>query len=282
MRPALRTLCALLCFSALIAIGMLCQRKTKGFTCAKIRDNFALTPLECPPPDAEALAALRQPFHYYKRGAQSFVFISEDGKHVLKVFNNRLKVKLRLLRNLPHASPTPALLQQRLKTAFCSYHLSATRLRQESGVLFAHLSPNPQLTLPITLVDRLGIHHSISSQTTAFLLQKRADLVYPAIKRCMASSDPKGAEQIITSVIRLFDRCIEEGVINEDPSVRKNIGIDQDKCLILDVGRLQADERLKTDSEYAAKQKMRCIRNLRKWLARTYPELTAHFDRTVR
>ncbi len=263
---------------SLVAAGRFCTLRTEGFTCLKIENNFSKPPIHTGLPDEKVVKLLSQEFRYYKRGAQSFVFLSEDGNTVLKVFNNRLLSQAALLHYLPFAYHSKYHLHKRLKTTFTSYHLAATQLKKETGVLYAHLSPHPDLDLNLTLIDKLGIRHTISSKKTGFLLQKRTRLVYPALSRSMKEGNADQAKLIITSLINLVGRCHEIGVINEDPSIRKNFGLDGNRCIVLDVGRLALDNELISPT-YAHEQKRRHLHRFRKWLNRTYPQLLEHFDK---
>ena len=226
----------------------------------------------------EVKALLNQEFRYYKRGAQSFVFLSKDKSCVLKVFNNRFKRQRALLHALPFSYPKKKALEKRLETTYQSYHIAATTLREETGVLFANLAPNPGVPLFITLIDKLGIKHTISLKNCGFLLQKKSELVYPAIKRSMKRGDTKQARRIISSLINLVSRCHEKGIVNEDPSIRKNFGIQGKTCMVLDVGRLVGDDTLDASSQ---DKKNHHFRRFRKWLKKKYPELLDHFDERI-
>ncbi len=210
MKPLWQWITFILSLVAFAMVGKLCVQKTEGFTCLKVQDNFS-EEIACRTPlTQEILGALNQEFYYYKRGAQSFVFLSKDGNYVLKVFNNRLKRQRLILHYLPFSYEKKRALEHRLETTFSSYRIAATSLSKETGVLFAHLSFDPKIDLQITLVDRLGIRHSLASTRSGFLLQRKSELVYPALKRSMREGDSARAQKIIDELIDLVSVCHEK------------------------------------------------------------------------
>lgn len=259
------------------AVGRLCVQKTEGFTCLKVQNNFSEEVVYHSPLTAEVRAILNQDFRYYKRGAQSFVFLSADGNYVLKVFNNRLKRQRLLLHYLLFSYPKKKAIEKRLHTTFNSYRIAAATLQNETGVVFAHLSPDPTIDLHITLIDRLAIKHTLSSKQSGFLLQKKSELVYPAIKRCMSEGKIERAKEIIDSLITVVSTCHEKGIVNEDPSIRKNFGLQRDCCMVVDVGRFAEDVALR-DPQCAESQKKHHLKRFRKYLKKNYPELMEYLD----
>lgn len=278
MKQPMQWVTFVLSLVAFAVVGWLCQKHTDGFTRLKIENNFfdeTATPLPLSP---KARTLLAQEFRYYKRGAQSFVFLSEDRTCVLKVFNNRLKRQRTLLDHLPFSFAKKKGIEERLETTYKSYHIAATTLQEETGVLYANLSPNPDPAISITLIDKLGIKHEISLNTCSFLLQAKSELVYPLIKRRMQQGDVEGARALITSLIALVSSCHTKGVVNEDPSIRKNFGVRGGRCQVIDVGRLVEDDALETRAQA---QKVHHFRRFRKWLKKKYPELLDHFDTRI-
>ena len=221
---------------------------------------------------------LNQEFRYFKRGAQCFVFLSEDKEYVLKIFNNRHLKQLRFFSFLPFSYERKRMLEEQIDRSFQSYTLATNDLSNETGVLYAHLSLGNSPPLELRIVDKLGIRHSLSSKETGFLLQKRGTLFYPSLIKKMAEGRLEEAKEMISSLTVLISRCQAKGVANQDPSVRKNVGMIDNRCVIFDVGRFSKDDLLK-DPLYAQKKKCYHLRRFRKWLLKNYPHLIEHFDR---
>lgn len=276
MKPPLHLLLFVLGLTVFAGVGSLCIRKTEGFTCLKVRDNFSKEVNYTSPLSDEIKTLLSQDFHYYKRGAQSFVFLSSDGNYVLKIFNNRLKWQCAI----PFSSAKKKESEAKFHATFNSYYLAATTLHQETGVLFAHLSPKTQLDLSITVIDKLGIKHVISPKTSGFLLQKKSELIYPHLKRDMQEGRIEKAHQTIDALITLVSACHAKGIVNEDPSIRKNFGLQGDQCMVIDVGRLLKDDTL-SDATHDQEQKIHHFRRFRKYLKKKYPQLLDYFDQRI-
>ncbi|MCB1084591.1 MAG: hypothetical protein KDK60_00655, partial [Chlamydiia bacterium] len=82
------TLCALF-----IGIERLSHTLNGGFSPAAITSSLQPRPewnITHEASDiAETLQALKQPYHYLGKGSQSFVFLSEDKKYVIKFFKHQ-------------------------------------------------------------------------------------------------------------------------------------------------------------------------------------------------
>src|SRR5689334_17813265 len=79
------------CLLACYLLKKFCYSKTDGFALYKICSSLRYCPeWEAASPtfdDSEEIAAiLEQPFYYFAKGAQSYVFVSKDGKTVIKFF----------------------------------------------------------------------------------------------------------------------------------------------------------------------------------------------------
>ena len=261
-------------------VGRLCVQQTEGFTCLKVKSNFSEQLSYNPSLSDEVKEILKQDFRYYKRGAQSFVFLSNDGNYVLKIFNNRLKRQRALFQFLPFSYAPKKEIETKFQATFNSYHIAATKLQKETGVLFAHLAPNPSIDLNITLIDKLSIKHVISSQNSGFLLQRKSELIYPALKKSMKQGDMEQAKQLIDSLIDLVSACHKKRILNEDPSIRKNFGLQGGKCIVIDVGRLSHEDNL-SNLTFAEAQKKHHLHRFRKYLKKKYPELMDYFDKRI-
>src|SRR5690348_14115124 len=76
---------------ACVLIHRFCHHQTGGFSIAKIRSNHAIHPEWATPPLSEQERQkldpiLNQPFKFFGYGGQAYVFLSEDGSVILKLF----------------------------------------------------------------------------------------------------------------------------------------------------------------------------------------------------
>jgi hypothetical protein len=143
-------LIGLTCIAAAIAASRLCHHATQGFRLTKISSNLIdKTPIEASASDQKLLQELlAQKFHYLGRGLQSFVFASEDGRYVVKVFNNRYQRKLQLFSFLSHfpiinywAKQRAAYFDKKLHLTFESYQIAREEMAEQTGLVYTSVLP---------------------------------------------------------------------------------------------------------------------------------------------
>ena len=172
-----------------------CYDRTDGFALYKIFSTLTFSPEWERPASSESTELdkiLSQPFHYLARGAQSFVFVAEDGETVLKFF--RLS-SMRLPKWMTWVSfPLPLepfrlkkLMEKRraLDKDFQSYKIAFENLKDETGLIYLHLNKTNHLKKRLKFYDKLGIGYGIDLDDMHFLVQKKAQLFYPAIDTLM-------------------------------------------------------------------------------------------------
>jgi hypothetical protein len=274
--------------------GRLCHQATDGFTILKISSklpfntDWEITDLQSEKNKSVA-AILTQKFYYLNKGAQSYVFASEDGKYVLKLFKFH---HLRLPFFIDYC-PLPEFLekwriQRRLKKFeqlnkdFLSYKLAYDTLKDETGLVFLHLNRSKGLQQKLILVDRLNIEHRLESDDFAFLIQKKAQLVCPTIQILMENQNLPAAKKAIESLINLVVLRLKKGIDDLDPNLTKNYGFVEERAIQIDCGRFSKVEKALADSCPPFK-----VGDLVKsgsfyhWLANSYPELAEYFKKLL-
>ena len=147
------------------AISLFCEKETAGFSIRRISAAPTLPFTN----QGETLATqeiLKQPFHYLARGGQTFVFVSEDQKYVLKFFKNSPNAFVPLKKY--HTKKIGKLMRD-----IEGYLLAFERLPEESGLIFLKLDTETPFDQTVTIVDKLGIQHELSLQKTLFVVQKK-------------------------------------------------------------------------------------------------------------
>jgi len=210
--------------------------------------------------------ALSQKFSYLGCGAQSYVFFSEDGKSVLKLFKNKrfeAPLWVKLLPPLPYKVKKLQAKQDNLIKDFTSYQIAYNELRDETGLLLVHLDPTP-LHYTVTIQDRL-----VHLGDYAFILQKRGELVYSSLEQDIKNGRLANAKQSISSLVRLLKQRCNKGVADRDPNFRKNYAFLAAEAIEIDIGRFSHTEVLTPKIPYDFKE----------WLGGLSPELLTHFER---
>lgn len=260
-----------------------CYRQTDGFALCKIvsdlspKAEWAVPPL--PPEEQKAiLHLLDQPFHYLARGAQSFVFVSEDGQTVIKFFRiHRLRPPQWLnLLQLPFSLQPMKLgkllrKQAELATDFQSYVIAYQEMKEETGLLYLHLNKTTDLHQKITIHDRLNIAYELDLDQTEFLVQKRATLVYPYIEALIQKGQLEAAQNSITNLVQLLHDRYKKGIFDKDPDLNTNFGFIDQCALQIDIGRFR-----NADSREDSDEILRITDNFRQWLDKRSPQLSSH------
>lgn len=227
-------------------------------------------------------AILCQKFTFLARGSQAFAFISEDKQYVLKLFKQHKWRPGNILGYIPlpfnpyYKSYLSK--QQKQYDVLHSCKTALTHVKEDTGVLYAHLNPTPVLTPPVTLIDKHGKSWTIDLSNSCFLLQKKADLFYEHIQDLMSQSLIEDAKYAITSTIKLIDRFIDLGVYENNAILRKNFGFINNEAMQFDIGKFKFDN----TEKHVDKREIRILtKNFRRWIGTHYPELEEHFDTTL-
>lgn len=287
LKPFLLICC---CAISFIALARFCHRQTEGFRVSKIQPNLIDTSTlsTSNETDKEFLKQLfQQKFTFLGRGLQSFVFASEDGKYVLKIFNNRYQRKIFLFSLLSHfpvlgnwAGHRATYYQDKLLRTFNSYQIAFTEMHDQTGLIYTHLLPSNDLPDQVRIVDKLNICHPLNPNQMGFLIQKRAQLVFPALKEYIQKPDLEGAKQAISSLVGLFFWKWRHGILDNDPLIRTNYGFIDDQAIQIDVGPL-SKETMISNKDLHQNEIQRITASLKFWLTENSPELLPFLDREL-
>ncbi len=253
MRWIIKIVIFVLCF---FSMAKFCKKQTGSFTVARITSELPFHPewVVENTSEEQALKALSQPYRFLGKGAQSFVFASEDGKWVIKFFrHHHLKKNSKLAKD------------------FGSYKIAFERLRTETGLLYLHLNKTNHLLQTLDLIDKLGIHHPINLDQYEFLVQKRAQLAYPALQEWIREGKIEEAKQALTALVDLLRARQEKGIHDKDPDLNTNFGFIGVTPIQFDIGRFKLREAPPDKNEL-----IRITDNLHQWLMQREPVLDEH------
>lgn len=199
------------------------DQATWGFTVARLKASQPLGPSLGVDPDI----ILQQKFYLKDQGGQSYVFISADEKYVLKFFKDMPRPWI------PFKKYQKKKIGKLIRT-INGYHLAFERLREETGILYLHLSPT-KTCLATTLVDRLLIEHSIDLSSVYFILQKRATPV------------ASFSESTLSQVCELLKKRASAHIADHDPRLQSNLGWIDGQLVFIDPGRFIEDAHASAD-----------------------------------
>lgn len=277
------------CVIGAIAVARFCHHQTEGFKLTKVQSNLIEnTPIASTDVDKAFLAALlQQKFNFLGRGLQSFVFASQDGEYVIKVFNNRYQRKIALFSFLSYfpwighwAKERAAYFRGKLNKTFDSYKIAFDEMKDKTALVYVHLQPTMDLSEKLTLVDRLNISHQLDPNRIGFLVQRRAKLAFPALKEYVNKNDLEGAKHAISSLLELFFWKWRHSIQDNDPLIRTNYGFIEGDAVQIDVGPLsKGSDPLNRDQQQ--QEILRITSSLKFWLTENRPELIPYLDREL-
>jgi hypothetical protein len=223
-----------------MGIGDFCQKQTKGFWLQKIFPHFTEPFPIHEEISEEALAILRQPFYFLKKGQQCFVFLSEDKKYVLKFLRwDKLEPSI-WNKYKPSFFPKTSSLekQKKLSHDFTSYQIALDDLSSEIGLIhFQHHSHKPS-PLNIEIYDSIGIQHFVPTSSTAFILQKKAENFFPILQEKIAEGKAQKLKPFLQKFATILKSRMLKGIFDSDISLEHNMGVLEDSPILFDIGNL--------------------------------------------
>jgi hypothetical protein len=201
---------------------------------------------------------LDQNFYYLGRGRSCYCFESKDQQHVIKFFIHDQLDGTNFLTKLPFANYlnafkimcTPKKNKnkkfRRKEFVFNSIKIAETEMKEETGLVHAQLSKNPDLDFPITFFDKIGVKHKINLKDTEFIIQKKATLLFAYLTGLIKERKIDDAKNGIDSfVFHIQDRC-NKGIMDWNPCPSGNYGFIQNKAVEVDIGSYSYCEEIKS------------------------------------
>ncbi len=222
------------------SIGSLSVLLTDNFQLQKIA-LCSTPPTSEVPLEPQLRSILNQKFHYLAKGSQSYVFASEDGRYVIKLFKDPRKhlyswiwIGSQLIKKGPrwvwktlHSDRR----QQKWDRHLASLRSAATALRQETGILYAHLEGTTHLNLPLVITDKIHIAHTLPLDSLPFVLQKRA----MPLQEHLSMLNGAEKEQCLEAARNLLMTVGEKGLLYTDNKI-DNWGFVEGGPMLIDLG----------------------------------------------
>lgn len=266
-------------FLALVALERFCHWQTGSFSIAKATTSHLYplsTRFSSPSSKQTALPELDQPFYFLASGAQSYVFLSKDGKTILKLFKHyHGPFSIDLLKKFPFTHKAVQKREKRMHTLFASAQIAYERLSEETGVYFTHLQKTKSLFKKIEIYDKLGIQHRLDLDQTEFVLQKRAEVAFQRFHKLFTNHQIAEASKEMKQLLVLIENRSKKGIKNKDGKIMKNYGFLGEKPVELDIGSFVVRSSRSTSLHPHKKARMKAARQLLSWIKQQYPQ---HFS----
>jgi hypothetical protein len=246
---------------------------------------------DLPPPSPKEAAlldmVLSQKFHYLGKGTHCYAFVSEDQNTVIKF--HRYPSHMRIFPWLTH--PFSYHFSERRKQILkynverLNYHLKNYKncyqdLKKETGMILLHINHTDYLKRTVTLVDKTQAEYHVPLDDVSFILQHKANLIYPTLDKLMAEKKVAEAKKVVSEIIGLTTACCKKGYVDNDPVLHRNYGLLADRAIHIDIGDMIKNEKMTQRENYIPNVK-EMTEGLRKRLESTYPELLEHYSQEI-
>lgn len=271
----MKRFCILSCILSIfiIPISPLLIRKS-GFTLSKISssnpyDSKWDSPISLPQL-SEIETILSQKFTYLASGNHCYTFASEDSEYVIKFFKQKQITPMTWKDYLP--IPNRKGIRKNRKEfrdrMYGSYVIAATKLREQTGTIYLHLTKSRQFSRKLLIIDQHGKQHYINLNKTEFLIQKRAQIGYSYLHEMLAQRNIEKASLAIDSLFSLIATRCRLGILDDDCQLWKNFGFREGRAIEVDIGefRYASSKTISFDLEvdHIAEQ-------LSRWMNKHYP-----------
>ncbi|MFA6501471.1 MAG: hypothetical protein WCT85_01655 [Parachlamydiales bacterium] len=228
---------------------------------------------------------LDQKYKLFNKGRQSFVFISDDNKYVIKLirfhrYSDPFFVKF--LDSLKISNNHMNKLKNEINTSYQetmnSYKIAYEQLSDETATIYVHLDKTRVFDKKLQVVDRLGQNHYLDLDKLGFVIQKKAEPFDLKIQK--TQDDRKATRKLIESFFYNLSSIYKKNVFNNDRHLVQNLGIIDDQIVEIDIGRFAIDERLE-QRDFLQKESAHYTYYLRKWILKNIPEHVQFFDREL-
>lgn len=262
-----------ICVVSFFTLANLCKKATKNFSIYSITQVLDQTPSSLP----ENLSHLRhQKFRYLGKGAQAFVFVSEDKRYVLKFIrfdHLRPKPLVKLFSFLPYDYIQKRIQKsnREIEELLSSFDLAFNYFKQETQVLHFQKSPLPY---PLIIIDPLGIEHCVKN--APFLIQAYCTQVESLWEKLSIEETKNLIDHYIAFCLKKMDHA----VLDEDPNLITNFGIIDQHLIEIDVGRFYPYPHFNSLADKKS-DLHRILGNLKKNLEHKDPSLVDYFVQKI-
>lgn len=241
-----------------------------GYNIRKISHFKNLDPSELSEQDSLILS---QKFTYLSRGRQSFVFVSEDDKYVLKIprtdhINTPIIAKIFSPLLKKHKTHQVKEVKKNLQ----SLDIAKSLLVKETALLSIHKGINCPKNFLVKIEDPLGVSQMINLKNMHFAIQRKLPLWADTFLNAKNNNAKDRKELLVKSAIDLFLNRSKKSVANRDKTFDQNFGFENEITYQIDIGDFCLEEDRK-DPVNNRRRFLDSLNTLNKWLEKNDPEM---------
>lgn len=277
----------------LIRFDRYCFKQNDGFCFRNIHSDLAYRPGWDLPSNSlpfidDIDKIFDQKFTYLNKGHQSYVFISEDQNYVIKFYRFPSHMRALPWLNRPlsyHLSSKRKKIKsynlEKLDLTFQSFKLAFEELKDQTGLVYIHLNKTHHLNRMIKIKDKLGIEYDVDLDSIQFIVQKKANLLFPTLELLLAGKDHQTAKRLLSSLIELMIARSQKGIIDQDPVLERNYGIIDTSVIHIDVGRFVKNAEVTDSPEFLKQEFLKNTECLKNWLKNHDQELFDYYQHLI-
>ena len=221
-----------------------------------------------------------QKYIFLSKGRQSFVFVSQDKKHVIKFFRfhrysepiwSKCLAFFHLFR--PYIDKNLYEKKDLYTKTMNSYKLAYEKLKKETATTYVHLNKTKNLNKKLKVLDKFGKTHILDLDNYGFVVQKRALSFKDALLK--AKNDKNAVNNLIGAFFDNLDSIYKKNILNKDRHVMQNLGVIDDRVVEIDIGRFSKKKFNKNKLQKEAKH---YTHYLKKWLSKNISDASDLVD----
>ena len=189
---------------------------------------------------AQIDAILKQPFHFFACGGQSWSFLSHDGKWVIKFFDFRptwydLGKRLHLPDSLlPSLTPKQT---RRREGPPSGYAIAAKNFKNECGLEGVFLNGKDVGVRYLEITSPVHCKHQIDLASTSFVIQKKAETLTARLGRYLKNKETNNATKALSQALSLIAARTTAGIADGDNTqLHHNLGFVDEEAIYIDAG----------------------------------------------
>ena len=276
-----KILLALLFSASMIYLPCWIEQANDSFRLTKVSIDVPFNPSwTSEPPSSEIQTLFSGPFHYLGKGAQAFVFESEDGRFVLKLFRGSPKIHPWMhwvcKRVMGKRDRKTAL--EKIPPLFDACLLAYNQASDLTGLIYLHLNATKSLLPSIDLVNRVKKTIPIDLNKYRFVVQKKGKPIGEVFRDAIENQDKEKCIRLAKSVISLLKERTSRNIGNLDKTLWYNFGFVGETAIEWDFGRYYSNPNF-TDP-LSREREIRIFTNsLQTFLQQNAPDWSINLDK---
>ena len=221
--------------------GWFFVHKSPGFSVSKMKAPIPYTPewdvaLPWGEQEERLNEIFTQKFYFYSSGYQSYAFISEDEKTIIKFFRMK-RLSYSFFDPLLHPRKVE-LHKKNLSLIFDAYKLAYEEMREDTGLLYIHLNKTNFFKKTLSITDQKGNEHFVDLDKVSYIVQERAEPLFVHLHKYIERKDKEGFDGAVNALLALIKRRHDKGIGDEDRGISENYGFIGERPIQFDIGRI--------------------------------------------